>query len=231
MSQSDLPVAAAELLSGMSTSAPRALSQLVALAASQVAGCSGASATLWRDGEAAVFAASHPDLSELAEVERATGRGPVLDALNENHPVSSPDVLAEERWPEYTAAALAGGVRCSVTLVHRAGPTTVTLTLFGARPRLLSLDDVPLARLLTVFGGAVLGTAAEHQETQRTVLQLREAAESRALVDQAKGVLMSVFGGTADEALQRMRQISQRHGMKVAEVARKIIESPGFIRS
>ena len=119
---------------GVSSSAPGALTRLVGLATSQVTGCSGASATLWQDGEPAVFAVSHPDLAELAAIERRCGRGPVIAALTAGGPVWSPDTLEEDRWPEYAAAALARGVRCSATLVHQSGPLVVTLSLFGAQP-------------------------------------------------------------------------------------------------
>ena len=116
------------------TPAPETLGQLVRLAASQVTGCSGASATLWQDGEPAVFAASHPDLAELATIERSSGGGPVTEARATGKPVCTPDTLDDDRWPAYSAAALARGVRSSITLVHQSGPVVVTLSLFGARP-------------------------------------------------------------------------------------------------
>jgi len=116
------------------TPAPETLGQLVRLAASQVTGCSGASATLWQDGEPAVFAASHPDLAELATIERSSGGGPVTEARATGKPVCTPDTLDDDRWPAYSAAALARGVRSSITLVHESGPVVVTLSLFGARP-------------------------------------------------------------------------------------------------
>ena len=187
MPSSEFPEETAALLPGLATSPPRALSQLVALVTGQVPGCSGATAALLRDGAPPVLGASHPDLSELAELEYEACRGPIFAALNENHPVSCPDLLDEERWPQYASAGLARGVRCTLTLVHRSGPAVVALTLYGARPRLLSADDVPAARLLAAFGGALLGSAAEYQQAQRTVLQLREAAQARAVVDQARG--------------------------------------------
>ncbi len=40
---------------------------------------------------------------------------------------------------------------------------------------------------------------------------------------------MSTLGCTADDALDQMLKLSQRQGLKVTEVARKIIESPGFM--
>ena len=81
MPRSDLAHDAADLLSIAKTTGPRSLNQLVALAARQVAACAGATAALWRSGEPVVYAASHPDLATLVEVELGCGRGPAIDAL------------------------------------------------------------------------------------------------------------------------------------------------------
>jgi hypothetical protein len=130
------PRGVSQPLPGADAPAPESLGQLVRLAARQVTGCSGASATLWQNGEPAVFAASHPDLAELATIERSSGGGPVTEARATGKPVCTPDTLGDDRWPAYSAAALARGVRSSITLVHQSGPVVVTLSLFGARPGL-----------------------------------------------------------------------------------------------
>jgi hypothetical protein len=223
--RSDLAHKAAELLSIANTSEPRSLNQLVTLASHQVAACSGATAVLWRGNKPALRAASHPDLPGLDDVQLSSGRGPVLEALSGGSPVSCPDTLTEARWPEYASAALRRGVRCCVTLAYRPGPDAVTLSLSGARPR--SLEPGQFAELLTAFGGAVMGNAAEYGDAQRTALQLRAAADSRALVDQAKGMLMQALGCSAEDALDRLRQISQERNLRVTDVARTIIESRG----
>lgn len=216
---------AAGLLSITTASEPRALSQLATLAVSQVAGCSAATAVLWRDREPAVMAASHPDVTRLVDVQLGAGRGPVLDALATGTAVSCPDTLAGQRWPEYETAALSLGVRCSITLPYLAGPSSVTVSLLGARPRAMDPDQVPLAELLVAFGGALVGVMSDYDHVQRTAVQLRDAAEGRSLVDQAKGILMHALGCTADEALERMRQVSQRTNMRATEVARTIIDA------
>jgi len=223
--RSDLARQAAELLTIANTSEPRSLHQLVTLASHQVAACSGATAVLWHGNEPAVRAASHPDLPGLDDVQLSSGRGPVLDALSGGGPVSCPDTLAETRWPEYASAALRCGVRCCVALAYQPGPDAVTLSLSGARPR--SLEPGQLAELLTTFGGAVMGNAAEYGDARRTALQLRAAADSRALVDQAKGMLMQALGCSAEDALDRLRQISQDRNLRVTDVARTIIDSRG----
>jgi hypothetical protein len=215
------------LLGTVETSAPRSLNQLVAQAARQVPGCSGAAAVLWRDGEPAALAASHPSLPELIDVQVRGGRGPLLDALSAGEPVGCPDTLDEPRWPQYASTALRQGIRCSLSLAHWSGAEAVCLSLFGARPRMLGPESVAAAERLAAFGGAVVGLASETGEARRAAHQLRDAAESRAVVDQAKGVLMHALGCSAEEALQRMRQVSQARNLKVTEVATRIIDSRG----
>jgi ANTAR domain len=225
MPRSDLAQETADLLSAAGTSEARALDQLVGLATRQVTGCLGATAGLWRGGEPIVRAASHPDLPELISVQLASGRGPVLDALAGQGPVNCPDVLAEARWPEYAEAGLRRGMRCSVTLAYVSEAGAVTLSLFGARPHSLDSGQVALAELLTAVGGALMGNAADYGDARRTALQLTAAAESRALVDQAKGMLMQTLGCTAEDALGKMRQLSQEQNLRVTDIAQRIIDS------
>jgi hypothetical protein len=190
-----------------------------------VAGCAAASAVLWRDGEPSVTAASHPEVTRLIDAQISAGRGPLLEAMASGATMSCPDTLAEQRWPEYAAAALSLGVRCSVTLGYLAAPGSVTLSLLGARPRSMDPDQVALAELLVAFGGALVGVMSGYDDAQRTAGQLRDAAEARSLMDQAKGILMHALSCSADDALERMRQVSQRTNMRATEVARTIIDA------
>jgi hypothetical protein len=216
---------AADLLSIADGADVRSLHRLSELSVRQVAGCSGATAALWRDGEPVELAATHPDLSALFDLCQEAGTGPWAEALATGDTVYCADTLEDDRWPGYTREALQRGVRCSVTLVHIFGPMTVTLTLFGARPRALDPAKVGVAELLIAFGGATLGNASIYGETQRTAHHLRESAESRMVVDQAKGILMHALGCTAAEAFDRMREISQTRHVKVTDVAATIIKA------
>ncbi len=228
MPASDLARETADLLRVADASEPRSLNQLVVLATRQVRACSGATAGIWRAGELVVAVASHPDLPELIETQVSSGRGPVLDVLAGGGPVSCADTLDEARWPQYAAAALRRGVRCSFTMASRPGPEAVTLSLYGARPRLLESSQLELAELLLAFGDTVVGNAANYGDAQRTALQLQAAADSRSIVDQAKGMLMQAAGCTADEALRWLRRASQERNVRVADLARRVVESGGI---
>jgi AmiR/NasT family two-component response regulator len=70
-----------------------------------------------------------------------------------------------------------------------------------------------------------VGAVSDYRDSQRTTAQLRDAAEGRALVDQAKGILMHALGCSAEEALERIRDVSQRSNIKATEVASRVIDS------
>jgi hypothetical protein len=222
---SELAQAAGELLTLVSSSESRALLRLVELAARHVPGCSGATAVLWQQDEPTITAASHPDLSELAEIQLASQRGPIIDARAAGQYMSCPDTLNELRWQEYTSRALSMGVRSSLTLVHASGRIALTMTMYATRPRVLDASRLPVGELLIAFCGAVMRNTSAYDAAQRAVRQLSEGAESKAVVDQAKGILMVGLSCTADDALRRMREISQARQIKVTEVARRIVES------
>ena len=96
--------------------------------------------------EPTITSASHPDLSELADMQLTWRRGPAIDALAEGSQVSCADTLTEPRWPEYAGRALAMGVRSSLTLVHRSGQLGLTLTMYATRPRGSIRSRLPMGR-------------------------------------------------------------------------------------
>src|SRR5580704_347170 len=220
----DLADRTAALLSLAAATEERSLSQLTLLAASQVAGCAAANVTVWRDGELTSQAASHPEPSRLVAVQVAAGRGPLIDTVAGGEAVICADTLTETRWPEFSSAALRMGIRSSVSLSYR-GQVVVVLTLLGLRPRALDPERLQLAELLVAYGGALVGAVADYGDTRRVADQLRDAASSRAVVDQAKGILMHALGCSADEALARMREVSQRSNIRATEVAQRIIDA------
>ena len=224
MPSSDLADRTAALLSLTAATEERSLSQLTELAASEVAGCAAADVAVWRQGQLSAQASSHPEPSRLVAVQLASGRGPLIEAMTSGGPVSCPDTLADSRWPEFSAAALRIGIRSCLVLTY-SSQVLVTLSLFGLRPRSIDPDHVQFAELLVAYGGALVGAVAEYGDSRRLADQLRDAASSRAVVDQAKGILMHALGCSADDALERMRQVSQRTNLRATEVAQRVIDA------
>jgi hypothetical protein len=228
---SDLADRTAALLTLAAATEQRSLSQLTELAASQVAGCAAADVAVWRADQLSAQASSHPEPSRLVGVQLASNRGPLIDAMTSGGRVSCSDTLSESRWPEFTDAALRMGVRSCLVLSYGGqvlgygGQVLVTLSLFGLRPRSIDPDQVQLAELLVAYGSALVGAVAEYGDSRRLADQLQSAASSRATVDQAKGILMQALGCSADDALERMRQVSQRTNLRATEVAQRVIDA------
>jgi AmiR/NasT family two-component response regulator len=61
-------------------------------------------------------------------------------------------------------------------------------------------------------------------QSQRLATQLAKALTSRAVIDQALGVIRSRNGASPEEAFDRLRAMSQSQHLKVAEVSRVLVE-------
>lgn len=207
------------------------LHRVTQLASRAVTGCAGATSLRWtlsEPHEPLVSAASHPDLAELVDLQIARGDGPIFDAVHTRRPVSCEDTLAETRWPGYVAAMLRRGVRCFTTTVHEYEQVLITLTVYGVVPGSLDPRQRALAALLVAQGGAAVSNTREFDDVHRTAVQLRQAVEARAVVDQAKGILMHALGCDAERAFAELRRISQTRHVKLTAIAQRIVSGKGL---
>lgn len=71
--------------------------------------------------------------------------------------------------------------------------------------------------------GDAFGSAAREQQ-ERITVELRAINERRAVIEQAKGMLMFVYGIDADEAFEALRGQSQNHNFRLALVAEQVVK-------
>ncbi|WP_345436949.1 GAF and ANTAR domain-containing protein [Actinoallomurus vinaceus] len=207
-----------------------ALRRVTELTVRTVWGCAGATGIRWTAGddpEPLDQAGTHPDLSYLSEIQCTRRDGPIFDVARSEAPVFCGDTLVETRWPGFTAIALQRGVRCFATTVHRTGPILMTLTMYGVVPGALDRRELGLGALLAAQGGAAVSNTRHYEDAHREAVQLRQAVEARAVVDQAKGVLMHAMGCDADTAFNELKRISQNRHVKLTALARRIVEGSG----
>jgi AmiR/NasT family two-component response regulator len=69
----------------------------------------------------------------------------------------------------------------------------------------------------------------EFQTLNREVQDLRDALETRKLVERAKGILMRRLNLTEEEAFRRMQRRSQNENKKMSEIANAIITADGML--
>jgi len=209
---------------GEDTSVETVLRGLTTALAAGVPGCSGGSAEYWRDGRA-LTSGSHSELIKLVEGEREIGEGPSVAARRTNARVAVADVLTDTRWPRWAALATRWGVRSVLAVPIAVPPAQLIVGLYSVRRNAFSPQGAQsLAEMLTEQVGVAMANMWDFDEVRTDAAQLQEALAGRALIDQAKGIIMQTSGCTAEEAFEELRRISQHHQVKVADLARLLVE-------
>ncbi|WP_433496861.1 ANTAR domain-containing protein [Sphaerimonospora sp. CA-214678] len=195
-----------------------------------VPGCAGATAELWADGRV-LLAASHSELTALIDGERELREGPSREALASGRPVVVADVMSEPRWPAYCGTAVRHGVRSVFALPIEVDDGVVVIGLYGVRASVFGqaafTGDGSLPDLLREQVTVALANVRQFDDVLTDAAQMQEAMEGRSIIDQAKGILMSTSGCSADEAFEELRQVSQHHQVKVADLARMLVSERG----
>ncbi|MGY1638887.1 GAF and ANTAR domain-containing protein [Geodermatophilus sp. SYSU D00742] len=144
-------------------------------------------------------------------------QGPCYSAIREDQTVHAPDLVAEDRWPRFAAAASERGVGSMLTvrLHHTAGPTLGALNLYASTPHAFDTDSVTIARVFAVHAALALA-AAEREE------HLEAALRSRDRIGQAKGILMERYRLTPDQAFAVLASISSHTNRKLRDIADEI---------
>jgi GAF domain-containing protein len=160
------------------------------------------------------------------DVEQYEAReGPCLSALWDDVVVRSDDIARDPRWP--TWAAKVGGLGVGAMLSFRLfvrGDVLGALNTYAARPGSYEPDAESVGLLFAAHAAVALSGAEE-------VAQLRQAASTRDVIGQAKGILMERYDLASDsEAFDLMVRASQASHVKLNLVARQLVERRGDFR-
>ncbi|MFC6063307.1 GAF and ANTAR domain-containing protein [Streptomyces ochraceiscleroticus] len=162
-------------------------------------------------------------LVELFELDAR--EGPCFTAYHDAVPVDHTDLTTSRRWPEFSVRARGAGylsVHASPILLRK--ETIGVLNLFRRVPGALSEADRHLARALADATAISLlqQTTLDHHRTLSA--QLQGALDTRTVIEQAKGYLTSHHAIDPDTAFQRLRCHARHHQMRIADLAREVVE-------
>ena len=196
------------------------------LAKRTIPGAAEVSVTLVRSQKAQTAAFTGDLALRLDESQYETGRGPCLDASAAASTISVPDMTGERRWPHWTASARENGVGSSVSIGLPIQDTvTGALNIYATEPNAFDSDAVVVARTFASYAAVALANAHLYDATATLAQQLQAAMESRAVIEQAKGIIMSDRRCTADEAFAILTKLSQDTNRKVRDVASALVRN------
>ncbi|MGY1605971.1 MULTISPECIES: GAF and ANTAR domain-containing protein [unclassified Geodermatophilus] len=203
------------------------LGEVTRLAAEHVPGAEATSITLVR-GDTPTTAAHHGDVALAAdEMQYERGYGPCLDAGRGGVQLRIDDMRTETRWPDYTPRVVEVGVLSSLsTPLPYQGTAIGALNIYSTRPGAFSTEaSAEAAREVAEAVAVAVANADAHAELGDRARNMELAMQSRAVIEQAKGVLMAQRGVDADGAFDILRAASQRYNRKLRDIAAGIVAS------
>ncbi|WIX92353.1 GAF and ANTAR domain-containing protein [Amycolatopsis sp. DG1A-15b] len=176
-------------------------------------------------GGVPVTAASTSDIVTALDHDQYTvGDGPCLRASRTGKMVRVSITDAADLWPTFAKDSAAQGFSSflSAPLVISDGHNGA-VNCYSARGNGFADLDEKLLDLYTSAITAALRAYRRYQQAHETTEQLREALTSRAVIDQAKGILMALRQIPADEAFRLLVEQSQRENVKLRDLAGRFI--------
>jgi GAF domain-containing protein len=195
------------------------------LAKRTIPGASDVSVTLVRN-QAAHTAAFTGDLAlQMDESQYEVGYGPCLDASAGATTMSVPHMVDESRWPRWTKQAVEHGVGSSLSIGLPVQETvTGAINLYATEPEAFDEDAVVVARTFAGYAAVALANAHLYDATATLAMQLQAAMDSRAVIEQAKGIIMGERHCSPDEAFSILAKLSQDTNRKLRDVATTLVQ-------
>jgi GAF domain-containing protein len=164
--------------------------------------------------------------AELDEMQYADGIGPCMHAMNTGEVVQIDDLADDERWGAYRSDAYAHGLRSSLSMpIGSNGQIVGALNLYSTEPRNFTEEHRKRAARFADRAAGALTVAARMAAQVELSEQLRQALESRAVIDQAIGAIMTQQRCGAEQAFAVLRATSQNRNIKLRTVAAEIVAS------
>jgi GAF domain-containing protein len=155
----------------------------------------------------------------LDRLQQRLGDGPCISAARNQSVFRIEDTSQDERWPEFSAEAARLNVRSMLCVPLWVDERCLgALSLYAAQISAFTDLHERVTTLLATFAALAL---AEAQRAE----QLQDALGNRDVIGQAKGILMERHGVTADAAFGVLSRISQAENMKLAEIARRLVDT------
>jgi hypothetical protein len=194
-----------------------------------IRGCDHAS-LLVRDNDRYITVGASDRLAQkVDELERRAGDGPCIDAIEEETPQIDADLTTPSLWPKLASVLVAetpvrGAMGFRLLVDKRKG---AALNLFSDTPNLFDAESAGRAAVLASFASVAINAVAKGEDAA----SLRRGLLSNREIGKAVGILMMLHELTEDEAFELLRRHSQALNIKLAEVARAVIENRGRLPS
>ena len=202
------------------------LGRVAELARQTLPGVAGASVTLVESDRAFTAAFSGQLALDLDETQYQYGFGPCLEVAQSAGTVTVPDMAAETRWPAFARQALAAGVHSSLSVALPLQEAVLgALNIYATQPAAFDQDGIEMARTFAGYAAVAIANARLYQNTATLAEDMRRAMETRAVIEQAKGILVAQQHCTPEQAFELLTRLSQTTHRKLRDCAADLVAS------
>jgi GAF domain-containing protein len=160
------------------------------------------------------------------ESQYGRGYGPCLHAAVSGELTEIVDARSERRWADYSQEAAARGALSSLSVPLPVGQRgKAALNIYNGAPNAFGDGDRAAALRFASYAGAAVSNAFAYQDVHQLAGHLQAALESRATIDQAKGILMERHRLAADQAFQVLVRASMQTNTKLRDVADELVNT------
>jgi GAF domain-containing protein len=201
------------------------LQSILRLALRLVPGCSAASVTvLDEQGKPGTIAATDEETREMDRRQYLMQDGPCLDAARRQEVNRWSLAEAEQQWPEFTSLAKERGLRSYLAAGLGVGDQHLGALNLSSRDTdgFSSLDE-GLVSLFIAPASAAIMTMTRYSRARDLADQLTQALRSRAVIDQALGIIMAESKIDAERAFAVLSRASNNRRMKLRDLATEIV--------
>jgi GAF domain-containing protein len=169
---------------------------------------------------------------EIDSAQYNSGNGPCLDAWRLKKVVRITDLAAATQYPEFSKVSQEYGVLSTLSLPLVAADRGIgALNLYAKSVDAFSDADEQIGMELATAAAIVLANASAYWTAYELSQNLNQAMKSRAVIEQAKGMLMARSESLSpDGAFELLRKASQRENVKLREIAQRVVnrDQPGI---
>jgi GAF domain-containing protein len=202
------------------------LGRIAEVAKRTIPGAAEASVTLIEGGHARTAAYTGSVALALDERQYEEEHGPCLDAAAGSVMLSVPDMASEDRWKKFAEAAVAAGVHSSLSMGIPIQDAVVgALNMYGTARHAFDEQAMELASTFASYAAIALANAHLYASSEALGAQMRQAMESRSVIDQAIGVTIVQEHCTPTEAFDLLVRLSQASNRKLRDIAQVIVDA------
>jgi GAF domain-containing protein len=201
------------------------LTRVAEFAVRSIPGADGAGLTLLEEGRSNTVVATAAFVREIDDVQYSIGEGPCITAAAEARTVISASLGADPRWRRFGGRVARMGVHSAVSLPLLTPDGVVgAMNVYAHAKDAFDARAAELGETFAVPAAIAVQNAQVLEQTRRLAAQLAATLETRMVIERAVGIVMSRSGATEEEALQRLRTLSQHEHQKLVTVARRLVD-------